>query len=212
MRVEDQTTEGRIGIARGRGNIGDNLFKNILNIQSHLRGNGGTALGGNADDVLDFGARMLYVGRGKVDLIDNRKDFQVIVDCEIGICQRLRLNALRCIHNEDRALASLQRAGNLVSEVHVAGRVNQVELVTFTVFRFVVELNGSRLDGDAALLFELHIIQDLRLHITRCHSLRFFQKAIRKGGLSVVNMRNDGEISDMLLFFRHFYVPLYFQL
>jgi hypothetical protein len=48
---------------------------------------------------------------------------------------RLRLDALRGVHHEHRALARLQRAVHLVAEIHVAGRVDQVDLVFLAVVR-----------------------------------------------------------------------------
>ena len=48
---------------------------------------------------------------------------------EIGIGQRLRLYALRRVHDQKRAFARLQAARNFVAEIHMAGRIDQVELV-----------------------------------------------------------------------------------
>ena len=45
---------------------------------------------------------------------------------KIGIGDRLRLNALRGIHQQERSFACAKTPGDLVTEVHVAGRINQV--------------------------------------------------------------------------------------
>ena len=47
-------------------------------------------------------------------------------DGEIGVGQRLGLDALRGIHDEHGALAGGQRPGDLVVEVHMARRVDEV--------------------------------------------------------------------------------------
>ena len=57
---------------------------------------------------------------------------------EIGVGQRLRLHALRRIHHQQRAFARLQAARDLVGEIHVAGRVDQVELILLAVVRLVI--------------------------------------------------------------------------
>ncbi len=52
---------------------------------------------------------------------------------EEEIRQRLRLNPLRRVDDEDRALARGERARHLVREVHVPRRVDEVELVVLAV-------------------------------------------------------------------------------
>src|SRR6187455_1019586 len=77
------------------------------------------------DDLLDLPARLFGLGAGQVDLVDNRNDLEVVLDGEIGICQRLRLDALRGIDEQQCAFASGQRAGDLVREIDVARRVDE---------------------------------------------------------------------------------------
>src|SRR3954463_8643523 len=45
---------------------------------------------------------------------------------EVGVRERLGLDALRRVHDEERALARGEAAADLVGEVHVAGRVDEV--------------------------------------------------------------------------------------
>ena len=74
----------------------------------------------------------------------------------IYVGQRLRLDSLRGIHHQNRALAGGQRTGDLVGEVHVAGRIDQVQDVLPAVLCTVGHANGLGLDGDAALALQLH--------------------------------------------------------
>ena len=76
---------------------------------------------------------------GQVDLVDDRDDLEVVVDREVGVGERLRLDALRRVDDEQRALARRERPRDLVGEVDVAGRVDQVEDVRLAVVRRVVE-------------------------------------------------------------------------
>ena len=73
-------------------------------------------------DALGLGAR-------QVDLVDDGDELEVRLERQVDVRQRLRLDALRGIDDEQRALARGERARDLVAEVHVAGRVDQVQLV-----------------------------------------------------------------------------------
>ena len=79
----------------------------------------------------------------------------------------------------------------------MAGGVDKVELVFLAVLGRIVHRHGARLNGDAALALQLHIIQNLRFHGALVHSLRLFQNAVCQGGFSVVDMGNDTKIADM---------------
>ena len=65
--------------------------------------------------------------RRQIDLVDDRDDLEVVLDREIGVGQRLRFDALRRVDEQQRAFARGQRSRDLVTEIDVAGRVDQVE-------------------------------------------------------------------------------------
>ena len=52
---------------------------------------------------------------------------------EVDVGERLGLDALGGVDDEDGALAGLQAAADLVGEVDVAGRVDEVEVVGLAV-------------------------------------------------------------------------------
>ena len=54
-----------------------------------------------------------------------------------------------------------------------------------------------RLDGDAALAFEVHRIQHLLAHLPFLQRARRLQQPIRQRRLAVVNVRDDAKIPDM---------------
>ena len=88
----------------------------------------GTASRGvDADHVLDLLLDAVGLGRRQVDLVEDRDDLVVGVDRLIDVGERLRLDALRGVDDEERALARRERARDLVGEVDMAGRVHQVE-------------------------------------------------------------------------------------
>ena len=56
------------------------------------------------------------------------------------------------------------------------------------------------LDGDSTFLFQIHGIQQLRLHIPIRDGTGQVQQTIGKGGLSVIDVSDDAEISDEVRF------------
>ena len=55
--------------------------------------------------LLDLFLDELRLRARQIDLIDDRHDLQVIVQRQIDVGERLRLNALSGIHDQHRALA-----------------------------------------------------------------------------------------------------------
>ena len=80
-----------------------------------------------ADDVLDLLADLVGLGGGEVDLVDDRHDLMVVLDRLVDVGERLRLDALRGVDDQQRALAGGEAAADLIGEVDMAGRVHQVE-------------------------------------------------------------------------------------
>ena len=64
----------------------------------------------------------------------------------------------------------------------------------------VVQTDGAGLDGDAALALELHVVEQTVFHFTLINRVAVFQQTVGKRGLTVVNVGNDGEISNIFLF------------
>src|SRR4030095_10299602 len=108
-------------------------------------------------------------------------------------------DALRCVDEQEGALARRQRARDLVAEVHVAGSVDQVEDVLYSVLSVVVQADRVRLDGDSPLALEVHRVEDLRLHLAGLQSAGELEKAIGKCRLAMVDVGDDGEVPDTLL-------------
>ena len=202
--VENEAFKRRVFVALGRGNIRYNLFKNILDVQTCFCGNRRAAVCGDADNVLYLLAHTLDVCAGEVYFVYNGNDLEVLLQRKVSVGKSLRLDALRCVHNEKRAFASAERARNLVVEVDVSGCVDKVEFVSFAVVRFVVKLYCARFYGYTALALDIHIIEYLLLHIARGDALRFFKDSVGKGAFAVVYMCNNRKISYFVLSI-HFY-------
>ena len=141
-------------------------------------------------------ARLFRLRARQVDLVDDRDDLEVVLDREVGVGQRLRLDALRGVDQQQRALAGGERPRDLVREVDVSRRVDQVEDVLLAGRRRVVQPDRMRLDGDAALALEIHRVEDLRFHLARLQRAGDLEKAIGQRRLAVIDVRDDREVAD----------------
>ena len=135
--------------------------------------------------------------RRQVDLVDGGHDIQVGVHGERRVRDGLRLDALRGVDDEHRALAGGQRTRDLVGKVHVARRIDQVELVRLAIVGVIGNANGIRLDRDAALALDIHGVEQLRLHIALVDGMGELEDAVTDRGLAMVDMRNDREVADV---------------
>ena len=132
-----------------------------------------------AEGLLHLRCHAPGLGNGEVDLVHNRDDFDVVLQCEVYVGEGLRLDALGGIHDQDGALTRCERARDLVSEIHVARRVDQVELVV-AVAAAIVHSNGLALDGDSALTLKVHLVHELLGHVTRADRTRKLKNAVGK--------------------------------
>ncbi len=62
----------------------------------------------DTDDVLDFVYDTLGIGRGQIYFVEDRQDFQTLLDGRIAVGQGLRLHPLGGIHHQQRAFAGRQ--------------------------------------------------------------------------------------------------------
>ena len=127
--VEDQRARRRVGIAGGRRNPLDDRVEHGVDALAGLGRDAQHLRRVVADQVGDLGRRAVRVRRRQVDLVHDGDDLEVVLDREVGVRERLRLDPLRRVDDEQRAFARLQRARDLVGEVDVPRRVDQVQLV-----------------------------------------------------------------------------------
>ena len=200
--VDQHRLERCITVARGGGNAPDQRLERVLDADARLgAGEDRAALfprAGrlDADDFLDFLGDPLGFGGGEVDLVDHGDDLVVVLDRLVDIGERLRLDALRRVDDEQRALAGGEAARDFIGEVDMAGRVHEVELIGLAIARGVVEAHGLRLDGDAALLLNVHIIKHLLGHLAVGQPPAMLDQPVGEGRLAMVDMGNDAEIAD----------------
>ncbi len=196
--VKNKRLQGLVFIAFGGRHLGDDGFQYVFNADAYLGGDEGGIGGVQADIFLNFGLGFLRLGRGQVDLIDNRHRFQIVFQCHIHISQGLGFHTLGGVHHKEGPFAGGQGPAHFVGKVHMAGSVNEVEGVFFAVLGGIVHAHGLGFDGDAPLPFQLHGVQNLLGHLPLFKHARLFQDAVRQSGLAVVNMGNNAKISNVV--------------
>ena len=116
-----------------------------------------------------------------------------------GVGQSLGFDALGGVHDQHCALAGGQAAADLIVEVHVARGIDQVELIGLAVLRLIVQTHGPGLDGDAALPLQVHVVQQLALHLPLGHRVAQLDEPVRQRGFSVVDVCNDRKVANFVL-------------
>jgi len=79
----------------------------------------------------------------------------------------------------------------------VARGVHQVQDISLTILRLVVQADSLGLDGDAALALDVHIVEDLLGHLALGQAAGFLDQTIGQGRLAMVDVGDDGEVADV---------------
>ena len=207
-----QHLEGLVKISLRRGDIVQNGVEQRLQVCAH--GIGRVAGGAVAGGAEQHGAVQLVVGGvqlqqqlqhlvddlvnalvGTVDLVDDHDDtvaqLQRTAQHEAG----LRHGALGGVHQQDNAVDHLQDTLHLAAEVGVARGIHDVDLG-------VAVLDGGVLgqNGDAALTLQIVGVHDAlhRLLILTVYAA-LLQHLIHQRGLAVVNVGDNGDVSQFLV-------------
>ena len=132
-----------------------------------------------------------------------------MIQRKIHIRQRLRLDALCCVHNQNCAVARCQCTADLIVKVHVSGSVDQVKNIFFPVLCTVNRPHRLGFDRNAALPLQLHVIKHLLLHFSARQKTGLFDNPVCQRRFAVIDMRDDTKISDIALFyFGHSFLTL----
>ena len=125
--VDQQRLQRGVAVALRRRQPVDDGFQHVVDAEAGLGRNHHRVGGIDADHVLDLLLDLVGFGGGQVDLVEDRHDLVAGVERMIDVGERLRLDALAGIDHQQRAFAGRQRPRDLIGEVDMAGRVDQVE-------------------------------------------------------------------------------------
>src|SRR6478735_1337982 len=91
---------------------------------------------------------------------------------------------------------------DLVGEVDVTRRVDEIEPIDETVARGVLEADRPCLDGDPLLALEVHRIEDLAHHLAPFDRVGQLQEPVGERGLAVIDVGDDREVVEAGLRYR----------
>src|SRR5882762_3871293 len=183
----------------------DDADEIVFAAEGELQGNGMRAetLANGADDVVKVRAHAVH-------LVDEANARNAIL---VGLAPhsfRLRLHACDGVENADGAVENAQRALDLHREIHVAGRINNVDAVFFVVAGPTGGGGGAG-DGDAALALLLHPVHGGRAFVHRTNLVgdtRIEQDALGRRSLSGVDVRHNPDIAGVFEFKYSAHSPL----
>src|SRR4051812_6629269 len=148
-------------------------------------------------EALDDGVdRVVKVGAELVHLVDEADARHVVL---VGLAPHrlgLGLNALLAVEHGDRAVEHTERALHLDREVHVAGGVDDVDLVV----RPEARGRGGR-DRDAALLLLRHPVHRGGAVVDLADLVGdagVVEDALGRGGLAGIDVRHDADVADLI--------------
>jgi hypothetical protein len=78
----------------------------------------------------------------------------------------------------------------------VAGRVDEIQRVLVPVAGAIEQAHRVRLDGDPALALQVHRVEHLVDRLLGVHRARERQQPVGQRGLAVIDVGDDGEVTD----------------
>jgi hypothetical protein len=79
----------------------------------------------------------------------------------------------------------------------MSGRVNQIQFIGLTIGGTVVHAHGVGFNRDPTFPFQVHIVQNLGLHMLRQQRVCALQQTVGQGRFTVIDMGNDRKIANM---------------
>ena len=197
VRVEDEGPQRCLGIALGGRDEVDDGLQEVVDALTGLARDEHRVICRDRKLLLYLFLDLVGMGRGQVDLVDGRHNVQVSTHREGSVRDGLRLDPLGGVHHEHGTLAGGKRARDLIREVNVSRRVDEVELVALAIVGVVAYAHGVRLDGDAALPLDVHGVEHLGGEVPLLHRMGKLEDTVRDRGLAVVDVGDDREVTDM---------------
>ncbi len=137
----------------------------------------------------------LEIRAGAIHLVDEADARHVVA---VGLPPhrlRLRLDAGHAVKYDNAAVQHAQAALHFGGEIHVAGRVNDVDLVIAPACR-----DRRRGDGDTALALLFHVVRRRRAFVHLADPMNHagvVQHALGGRRLAGVNMRDDADVAHL---------------
>ena len=197
--VKHQRFQGfRFISTRGR-NFRHNCFQYFFNANASFCTTKHCVRSINTDNVLYLTLYVVRVSTRQVNFIYNRNNFQIIIQGKVHISQSLCFDALGGVNYEKRTLARSQSTGNFVGKVYVTGGIDKVKHILFAIASFVNTTHCLRFDSNATFTLQIHGVKNLLFHLTLGKSTGMFNQSVCQGRFAMVDMGNNGKITDFTL-------------
>ena len=195
--IEQERLQRLVRVPDRRRNFLDYLLQDFPGADTLLGAGKDRIVSIDADDVLDLLHHPLGFSRRQIDLVEHREYLQVVLKGQINVRQRLSLDPLRRIDDQQASFTGGQRPGDLVGKIDMTRCVDQIQDVFLAVEGPVIEPDGLGLDGDAPLPLQVHFVQELVLLFAIGKGTGELQQPVGQGRFPVIDMCNNGEISDI---------------
>ncbi len=151
----------------------------------------------DADNFLNFFGHLVRVGVGHITFVEHRNDFQIVVQGQVGICQGLRLYSLGGVDYQQNPFAGCQAPGNFITEIHMAGGIDQIEKILLSISGTIPETYCRGFYGNSPFPLQVHTVQELIPLFPGGDGAGMFQQSVCQSGLAVIDMGNYRKISDI---------------
>jgi|GEM_PF-2626242 len=170
-------------------------FENIDDADAGFATRQNRLFGRNRQNILQLTKAELEIRARQIDFVDDRNDLEVLAERQMGVGHGLRLHALGGVDQEHGAFARRKTARNFIGEVHMAGRIHEVEFIDLSVLRRITHRHRMRLDRDPTLFLEVHRVEMLGRHRPLRHGIGIFQQPVGQCGFAVIDVGNDTKIA-----------------
>ncbi len=128
-----------------------------------------------------------------VNFVDNHDWFQAMGECFFGYEARLRHWAVKCVNHQQHGIHHGHHALNFTTEVGVPRGINDVDTVVIPFDRGVFSE-----DGNPTLFLQIVGVHHAFLSFgTRIERTGLLQQLINQGSFTMVNVRDDGDITQI---------------
>jgi len=129
-----------------------------------------------------------------IDLIDNDNWLRLVFERLSQNETRLGLRSIVRVNHQQNAVHHFHDALDFAAEIGVARRVHDVDSITVPL-----ECGILRADRDPLFPLEIHRVHHAFLDLlVRAQSSGLPQQLIHERGLAVVDVRNDGDVTDLV--------------
>ena len=132
-----------------------------------------------------------------IDFINDDNGLQIELQCFLQNKSCLRHRAFKCINKQTNTIGHFQNTFYLASKIGVTRCINDINFYAFIFYRCVF-----RKDGNASFTFQIIAIHDeLTGFLVFAEDLGSMQDFVDQCCFTMVNVSNDGDVSDIHKFF-----------